>query len=332
MVVSVVCPLFNEELVIVEAAENLFNRLCVDFQDNFEIVFVNDGSVDSSLELLKEWRKKHHNDKRIRLISCDINQGRGRALRMGIDNAEGDIIITTEADLSWGEDIVKRLVDELNQRNDIDFVVASTHLKDGGFENVPFNRVLISKFGNKLINALFDSNITMNTGMTRAYRKNVIKPLVTERDGKEFHLEVLLKLMGLGFKCSEIPAKISWPQIKKIEPGKKKRKSSTKMFNTIVSHLSFIVIARPIHQFGLLALLNFIICFLLTMTGINSLDYKFYFLFALISGMFGLIFLGFSVQFFQSRELLRYEWMKSYEGNSPPSKRKGIEIISDTDI
>ena len=52
--------------------------------------------------------------------------------------------------------------------------------------------------------------------MTRAYRKNVIQPLVTFENGKEFHLEVLLKLNILGFRIGEIPAVLEWKDNKCI--------------------------------------------------------------------------------------------------------------------
>ena len=120
--------------------------------------------------------------------------------------------------------------------------------------NVSRHRVFISRFGNWLIRKAFLPNVTMNTGMTRAYRRTVIQPLVTERNGKEFHLEVLLKLVGIGFKVHEIPAVITWPD-SKTKSDINARKSSTKLLKTILSHLSFIVIARPLRLFFMLSIL-----------------------------------------------------------------------------
>ena len=60
---------------------------------------------------------------------------------------------------------------------DADMVVASPHMQGGSYKNVPFKRVLYSKLGNKVIRACMSNVVTMNTGMTRAYRRNAIRSL-----------------------------------------------------------------------------------------------------------------------------------------------------------
>jgi hypothetical protein len=118
--------------------------------------------------------------------------------------------VTTEADCSWGDDVALRLVEELRSHPEADFVIASPHLPGGGLVRVTPHRVALTRLGNRLIYAFFEPSITMNTGMTRVYRKGVIQPLVTAEDGKEFHLEVLLKLITLGFRARS--ATITWPE------------------------------------------------------------------------------------------------------------------------
>ena len=70
----------------------------------------------------------------------------------------------------------------------------------------------------------------MSTGMTRAYRKEVIKPLFVTENGKEFHLEVLLKLRTMKFRIGEIPAIITWKNIKSTESSKKRTYSQSGFF------------------------------------------------------------------------------------------------------
>lgn len=79
-----------------------------------------------------------------------------------------------------------------------DIVVASPHLPGGGYKNVPAKRVWLSRLGNKVIRACMSDAATMNTGMTRAYRRRAILSLPLYEPGKEFHLEVILKATALG--------------------------------------------------------------------------------------------------------------------------------------
>ena len=69
---------------------------------------------------------------------------------------------------------------------------------------------------------------TMNTGMTRAYQRDAIRSLTLDEDGKEFHLEVVLKAQALGYRFHEIPALLEWKEYK--HQGRRvERKSSSKI-------------------------------------------------------------------------------------------------------
>ena len=68
--------------------------------------------------------------------------------------ARGDILISTEIDLSWGEDIVKKIVDKFIREPDLDVVITSPNIEGGGYKNIPKYRVIISKIGNFIIEML----------------------------------------------------------------------------------------------------------------------------------------------------------------------------------
>jgi glycosyltransferase involved in cell wall biosynthesis len=199
--VSVVCPFFNEEQIIESAISVLLDKMH-ELNTTWELIVVNDGSTDNSHDIAAEFCEKSPH---LRLLSYPINRGRGYALRTGIAAARGEIIITTEIDLSWGEDIVQRLYSAMREHQEADMVVASPHLSGGGYKNVPWKRVFFSRFGNKVIRTFMANAATMNTGMTRAYRRRVIKSLPLEEDHKEFHLEVIMKAQALKYRIHEIP-------------------------------------------------------------------------------------------------------------------------------
>jgi glycosyltransferase involved in cell wall biosynthesis len=241
--ISVVCPFFNEEVILEAALERMLRNLDQQIQLPWELILVDDGSRDQSISRLRA--SLPADESRVRVLSLPLNQGRGRALKVGIDAACGDIIVTTEIDCSWGDDIVQRLADVLRTEPEVDFAIASPHVPAGGHVNVPSLRVFLSKAGNRLIRWFFGWKVTMSTGMTRAYRRGLVTPLIVHEKGKEFHLEVLLKLLTRGFKVREIPATITWEEHKLTRAGSARRKSSTNIFKTIRAHLRFIILARP---------------------------------------------------------------------------------------
>lgn len=299
--------------------------------NNWELIIVDDGSTDNSLALAIEVIQT--TGQNVRLLSSSINEGRGRALKNGIDAASGDIIVTTEIDCSWGLNVVEDLTTELiNTHSHV--VIASPHLPDGGMVNVPLNRRILSRLGNKLISMFFRSGVTMNTGMTRAYKREVIQPLLTRENGKEFHLEVLLKLTVLQFRISEIPAVLTWLDSKLSRSNSTApRKSSTKLFRTIMSHLVFIGIAQPLFFFGAL----FGVCLIVGVSFVGFAIVQllvgqlsaFYVIIGLLMILFALIFSGFSVLFYQLREVLRENWSKYYEVNQLPNRKTARELSDD---
>jgi len=241
--ISVVIPMFNEEENVQATVSQVKNVLENLEGHSWEILVINDGSKDRTLELAEGMAKS---DNRIRVVSYYPNMGRGRALRKGFEEATGDVVVTTEADLSWGCEIIRTMIHVLIENKDIEVVLASPHRSGGKLIDVPFLRALISKLGNVILRFSLSSYITMSTGMMRAYRKYVIDSLELESDGKEIHLEILSKVLALGYKVKEVPA---------ILTGRVKGKSKFRFRATAVSHLLFSFFEKPVLIFGLIGLL-----------------------------------------------------------------------------
>jgi glycosyltransferase involved in cell wall biosynthesis len=233
--VTIVCPAFNEE----EGIENAIRLLktCLDeLGRSAEVVLVNDGSVDDTVGRALE---AIDGDSRFRILSHVVNFGRGRALRTGFSEARGQIIATTEGDMSWGPDIVGRMVRALEENPKLDAVLASPNVKGGGYRNVPWQRVWLSRVGNRILRWLYLGELTMTTGMTRAYRAWVVQGQNFTRDGKELHLEIAHRLIQLGYRIGEVPAILSWPDPVPGQSNRAMRTNWGKLFALVVSHLSF---------------------------------------------------------------------------------------------
>lgn len=306
--ISVVCPFYNEELIIEKAAAGMVKSLGRSGLD-WELILVNDGSTDNGLKALLNTLK---DDGRVKIISYDSNKGRGYALKTGINAAKGDIIVTTEVDLSWGEDIVRTITDKFRENPKLDMVIASPNLKGGAYRNIPLKRVLLSKTGNQLIRLLFTRKVTMNTGMTRGYRKEIIQGLNIFENGKEFHLEVLLKLYTLGAEIGEVPAVLEWKDSQLARKKDVKRVSSLKIFRTIGTHLNFMFFASPIKYF-------WFISFVLALSSFGAFLFAVYLLLSrgisvymaiisLLFAIFGLLFFGFGVIAELNKNILKELW------------------------
>lgn len=260
---SVVCPFFNEEALIEKNIHKMLAKLrSLDL--TWELIVVNDGSTDRSLEIAERAAKAEDG---LTLLSYPTNKGRGHALRTGISAATGDIIVTTEVDLSWGENVVTDLYEAFATWPGADLVIASPNLPGGGYVNVPWNRVLLSKLGNKIIRTFMLDVATMNTGMTRGYRRDVIKTLPLFEDRKEFHVEVILKATALGLEMHEIPATLAWPEERHADApadGKKKKKKksgffASRLFQFVISHSLMSIMGNPTRYIWALAVVSFII-------------------------------------------------------------------------
>ena len=248
MDISVVCPFYNESGILEHAVRTLLERLKA-LDGTWELIIVNDGSTDGSGEIAAALAAEFPH-----LVVCGYrhNRGRGHGLRTGIAAARGDLIITTEIDLSWGDNIVQELVSALREWPDVDLVVASPHLPGGGYKNVPPKRVWLSRMGNRVIRTCMSNAVTMNTGMTRGYRRSAITSLPLTEDGKEFHLEVILKALAFGYRIREIPAILEWKDYK--HKGQRvKRKSSSRVNKLIVSHSLFSIFANPVRYVWMLS-------------------------------------------------------------------------------
>jgi len=235
--------MFNEA----ENAESTLKQVeeaLASFAGTYEIIAVNDGSLDNTLDILNRLAEQ---DGKLKIVSYSKNVGRGMALRKGFKESIGDVIVSIDADLSYHPQYILGLVETLSKEPDIDFVLASPYMPGGAVENVPVLRLWVSKLGNKILRFAMPNRIYTSTGIFRAYRKKVLDSLELESDGKEIHLEILSKALALGYRVKESPA---------ILTSRKRGKSKFKFKKTAISHLVFSVFEKPMIIFGIIGLLT----------------------------------------------------------------------------
>jgi glycosyltransferase involved in cell wall biosynthesis len=250
MDLSIIIPMFNEA----ENVESTLRRLeeaMIPFQGTYEIVPVNDGSLDNTVDILNKLAEQNS---KLKIVSYKKNVGRGMALRKGFKESSGAIIVSIDADLSYSPQYILDLVETLNREPEVDLVLASPYMPGGGVKDVPVFRLWVSKFGNRVLRLVMPNRIYTSTGIFRAYRKRVLDSLEIESDGKEIHLEILSKAIALGYRVKEVPVVLT---------GRQKGRSKFKFKKTAISHLVFSAFEKPMIVFGFLGLLTLGIGFLI---------------------------------------------------------------------
>lgn len=244
MEVSLILPMYNEEDNVIITL-NEVKKVLQTFE-SYQIVAVDDGSSDRTLELLEEYAQENPE---LLVLTHPVNMGMGRALRTGFEKAEGDVIVTLDADLSYEPQYITQLIQELQEKQ-LDIVIGSQYMAGGETEDIPFIRLFVSKMANKIVGYALDKNISTVTGILRAYRREVLDSIEIEATGTEINPEILSKAIAIGFEVKEIPVKLK---------GRKLGESKIQFRSTTISHLLFTFYEKPMILFGIIGLIMCII-------------------------------------------------------------------------
>ena len=189
MKISVVVPVYNEESNIVKLVDKISNILN---GYNFELIFIDDGSQDSTLEILKKVGTENPN---IHYLSLSRNFGHQSALKAGIDFASGDCIISMDGDLQHPPEIIHLMIEKWKEGYNIVY----TQRKEDN--DLSFFKQLTSVFFYKLMNFLSDINIEPGTADFRLIDRKVADII---KNMKEYHLFIRGYVSWIGFKKYKI--------------------------------------------------------------------------------------------------------------------------------
>ena len=166
--VSVLIPVYNNAASLVE----LHRRIVVALESierEFEIVFVNDGSIDESAAILRELASA---DPRCVVLNFSRNFGQHPAINAGLDRARGDIVVLMDADLQDQPEELPRLLAPLDEDAELDIVYTRFRLVDGEKPR------LTSRLFHRLFAQLSDVDIPPNLGTYRAFTARVREALL----------------------------------------------------------------------------------------------------------------------------------------------------------
>lgn len=251
MNISIVIPLLNEQESLPELHQWIV-KVMTTHNYSYEIIFIDDGSTDESWQIIEKLSKEDTNVKGIRFLR---NYGKSQALHAGFAKAQGDVIITMDADLQDSPDEIPDLYNMVMNQN-FDLV--------SGWKKKRYDNAVTKNLPSKLFNwaARKTSGVYLNDfncGL-KAYKNVVIKNIEVSGEMHRY-IPVLAKNAGFG----KIGEKVV------IHQARKYGESKFGMSRFINGFLDLITIwflsrygKRPMHLFGAAGVLMFIIGFLST--------------------------------------------------------------------
>lgn len=167
--ISIVIPIYNEE----ENIDNLYARLTVSaptWNDDYEIVLVDDGSKDSSLAMMKAYAEK---DSHVRVIKLSRNFGHQPAISAGIQEAKGDAVVIMDGDLQDPPEELYRFLDKWREGYDVVYAVR-TKRKEGFFKKAAYKTFY------RMLAWISDIEIPLDSGDFCVMDRKVVNTIVKE--------------------------------------------------------------------------------------------------------------------------------------------------------
>lgn len=172
---------------------------------NYEIIIIDDGSPDGTLEVAQQLQKIYGSDK-ILLRPREKKLGLGTAYVHGMQHASGNFIIIMDADLSHHPKFISEFIDKQKEGN-YDIVSGTRYMGDGGVYGWDLKRKLISRGANFLSQVLLRPGASDLTGSFRLYKKEVLQKLVEHcvSKGYVFQMEMIVRARQFRYTIGEVP-------------------------------------------------------------------------------------------------------------------------------
>jgi glycosyltransferase involved in cell wall biosynthesis len=194
MLVSIIIPVYNEELTV----GNVIERVKTIMQQTglkYEVIVVDDYSADKSFMVAKKYG--------VRVYRLKMHLGKGYGLRAGFAKAEGDVIVTIDSDGSHRPEELPRVLTPILQ-NQADLVIGSRYLKQKDVAARKLNAFGVQIF-NFLIQMLTGVAVTDSQSGYRAMKRAVLKNQQLKSGGYEIESEMLVKTAKEDFRVMEVP-------------------------------------------------------------------------------------------------------------------------------
>ncbi|MBO5275092.1 MAG: glycosyltransferase [Clostridia bacterium] len=207
MKLSVIIPMYNESSIVCDTIRTLDGYLSTVYpQEEYELIFVSDGSKDDCAEKAKGLCNEIPS---LRVEGYPQNHGKGHAVRWGMVRAKGDIRLFTDCDLAYGVEIIPEFVRRFEESEN-DIMIGSRNLDKRGHESYTLLRMIMSKIYFKLICFVTGFKHSDSQCGIKCFSGEAAEAIFSRCiiDGFAFDLEALMRADKMGYKVGEVPVKI----------------------------------------------------------------------------------------------------------------------------
>ena len=236
MDVSIVIPFLNEEPNLIPLCEEL--KAAMDpLQNEYEILFIDDGSTDGGVELLQGHRAQMP---QIKVVSFRRNFGQTAAMVAGLDYAEGDIVVTLDADRQNDPADIPKMIEKIEEG--FDMACGWRHKRQDTF----VSRKLPSMLANRLISKITDVGLHDYGCTLKAMRKDLAKRVILYG---EMHRFIPAVASGVGAKIAEVKVN------HRARTAGESKYGISRTFRVVLDLITVKFLlkfhARPLHFFGM---------------------------------------------------------------------------------
>jgi glycosyltransferase involved in cell wall biosynthesis len=187
MKISVIIPCYNEEQTILKVIRSVQESLK---EDEYEIIIVDDASIDDSKKLIEKYSR---NDRNIEIISHEHNSGKGSAIRTGFNSATGDLVVIQDADLEYDPSEFGKLFKPI-QDGKADVVYGSRFKSGDAVRVLYYWHRMGNVFLTWLSNMFTNLNLTDMETCYKVFRKEVFDQIKIEENRFGFEPEITAKI------------------------------------------------------------------------------------------------------------------------------------------
>lgn len=194
--ITIIVPFFNESVFLEKAVTDLAEE-----QFEKEILLVNDGSTDNSLNIARQLQKTYKN---VKILDFKQNRGKGFAVQAGFKESKGEIIGIYDADLEYSPSDLSDLITCIRQEKK-DFVLGSRFIGKKNRKNIYLRTFIANKLLSTLFSIVYNSKITDIATCLKVFRKELIHEINFESDGFSIEVELIAKVLKQTKNFKELP-------------------------------------------------------------------------------------------------------------------------------
>ncbi len=194
MKLSIIIPAYNEENTIYTMLEKLHN-LILPYKTDKEIVVINDCSKDNTENVIFQFKKEHPEFVYL-YFKQDANKGKGAAVKFGIEQSKGEIIIIQDADLELNPNDIPRMVTALIELN-IEFINGSRYLAGIVRPLSSYKRYLLNRFFTFLTSIIINVKITDMACGYKLFTRNLYNKVSLKENRFGFEAELIIKALRI---------------------------------------------------------------------------------------------------------------------------------------